>query len=184
MPSEGNTPLAWEYAKCKNRGGDSRSQYHLYAGALNCAGGFRGRKLAMTDDPSRPATAAPRTERKQLTPAAKRALAEAAARRQAAEARGRQQSRGGKRQACGKGVSGSEGPGTDPLWRLGKQGHRLRFLSLGIALADFSTLRAEADGFKQKAARLHCFLHFQILQQPISATPLRWRRRRRARKGR
>src|SRR3982074_1558867 len=72
MPSEGNTPLAWEYAKCKNRGGDSRSQYHLYAGALNCAGGFRGRKLAMTDDPSRPATAAPRTERKQLTPAAKR----------------------------------------------------------------------------------------------------------------
>src|SRR3981081_2267333 len=81
MPSEGNTPLAWEYAKCKNRGGDSRSQYHLYAGALNCAGGFRGRKLAMTDDPSRPATAAPRTERKQLTPAAKRALAEADARR-------------------------------------------------------------------------------------------------------
>jgi hypothetical protein len=86
MPSEGNTPLAWEYAKCKNRGGDSRSQYHLNAEALNRAGGFRGRKLAMTDDPSRPATAAPRTERKQLTPAAKRALAEADARRQAAEA--------------------------------------------------------------------------------------------------
>ena len=78
--------MAWEYAKCKNRGGDSRSQYHLYAEVLNRAGGFRGRKLAMTDDPSRPATAAPRTERKQLTPAAKRALAEAEARRQAAEA--------------------------------------------------------------------------------------------------
>ena len=40
----------------------------------------------MTDDPSRPATAAPRTERKQLTPAEKRALAEAEARRKAAGA--------------------------------------------------------------------------------------------------
>jgi hypothetical protein len=39
-------------------------------------------------------------------------------------------------------------------------------LSLGIALADFSTLRAEADGFKQKAAPLDGFLHFQLLQQP------------------
>jgi hypothetical protein len=40
----------------------------------------------MTDDPSRPAAAAPLPERKPLTPAAKRALAEAEARRQAAEA--------------------------------------------------------------------------------------------------
>ena len=40
----------------------------------------------MTDDPSRPAAAAPLPERKPLTPAAKRALAEAEARRQVAEA--------------------------------------------------------------------------------------------------
>jgi hypothetical protein len=41
--------------------------------------------LAMTDDPSLPATAEP-TQRKPLTPAAQRALAEAEARRKAAEA--------------------------------------------------------------------------------------------------
>jgi hypothetical protein len=46
-------------------------------------------KLAMTDDPSRPATPASGAERKPLTPAAKRALAEAEARRQAAEANAR-----------------------------------------------------------------------------------------------
>lgn len=40
----------------------------------------------MTDDPAVPVTAAPEPERKPLTPAAKRALAEAEARRQAAEA--------------------------------------------------------------------------------------------------
>ncbi len=40
----------------------------------------------MTDDPSPPATAASVPERKPLTPAAKRALAEAEARRKAAEA--------------------------------------------------------------------------------------------------
>jgi hypothetical protein len=40
----------------------------------------------MTDDSSRPVSAAPLPERKPLTPAAKRALAEAEARRQAAEA--------------------------------------------------------------------------------------------------
>jgi hypothetical protein len=43
----------------------------------------------MTDDPSSPATAASSPERKQLTPAAKRALAEAEARRKAAEANAR-----------------------------------------------------------------------------------------------
>jgi hypothetical protein len=42
--------------------------------------------LAMTDDPSPPAKAAPSPSGKPLTPAAKRALAEAEARRQAAEA--------------------------------------------------------------------------------------------------
>ena len=46
---------------------------------------WRSWKLAMTDDPSVPAAAAP-PERKQLTPAAQRALAEAEARRKAAEA--------------------------------------------------------------------------------------------------
>jgi hypothetical protein len=40
----------------------------------------------MTEDPSRPAAAASARQRKQLTPAAQRALAEAAARRKAAEA--------------------------------------------------------------------------------------------------
>jgi len=40
----------------------------------------------MADDPSRPATAASAPERKQLTPAAQRALAEAEARRKAADA--------------------------------------------------------------------------------------------------
>ena len=40
----------------------------------------------MTDDPSQPGRAAPVPERKPLTPAARRALAEAEARRQAAEA--------------------------------------------------------------------------------------------------
>jgi hypothetical protein len=40
----------------------------------------------MSEDPSLPATDEPRGERKQLTPAAKRALAEADARRKAAEA--------------------------------------------------------------------------------------------------
>jgi hypothetical protein len=38
----------------------------------------------MTDDPSGPATTAPEPERKPLSPAAQRALAEAEARRQAA----------------------------------------------------------------------------------------------------
>jgi hypothetical protein len=38
----------------------------------------------MTDDPSGPVTTAPEPERKPLSPAAKRALAEAEARRQAA----------------------------------------------------------------------------------------------------
>ena len=40
----------------------------------------------MTDQPSLPAAAVPTPERKPLTPAAQRALAEAEARRQAAEA--------------------------------------------------------------------------------------------------
>jgi hypothetical protein len=43
----------------------------------------------MTDNPSRSATAATSPKQKQLTPAAKRALAEAEARRKAAEANAR-----------------------------------------------------------------------------------------------
>ena len=43
----------------------------------------------MTEDPSLPATDESRGERKQLTPEAKRALAEAEARRKAAEANAR-----------------------------------------------------------------------------------------------
>jgi hypothetical protein len=42
--------------------------------------------VSMTDNPSRPAVAASAPERKPLSPAAKRALAEAEARRLAAEA--------------------------------------------------------------------------------------------------
>jgi hypothetical protein len=44
----------------------------------------------MSDDPSRPEAAAKRIARKNLTPAAERALAEAAARRQAAAANAKQ----------------------------------------------------------------------------------------------
>jgi hypothetical protein len=44
----------------------------------------------MSDDPSRPEAAASRVARKNLTPAAERALAEAAARRQAAAANAKQ----------------------------------------------------------------------------------------------
>jgi hypothetical protein len=44
----------------------------------------------MSDDPSRPEAAASRIARKDLTPAAERALAEAAARRQAAAANAKQ----------------------------------------------------------------------------------------------
>src|SRR5260370_32928520 len=55
----------------------SRSPYHLYQEALNCAAQSRGGKVAMTYGPSQPATPPWAPERKQLTPAAKRALAHA-----------------------------------------------------------------------------------------------------------
>ncbi len=71
----------------------------------------------MTDNPS---SDAPVAERKTLTPAAERALAEAEARRKAAAASATPQA---------EGISGPEGSGTDPLWRLGAQRHRLGFLS-------------------------------------------------------
>jgi hypothetical protein len=55
----------------------------------------------MTDDSTLPATAVPAPERKPLTPAAKRALAEAEARRQAAEANAK---------PAAKELQGPEGP--------------------------------------------------------------------------
>ena len=70
----------------------------------------------MTDISSSPA---PVAERKKLTPAAERALAEAEARRKAAAA---------SAMPHAEGVSGSEGPGTDPIWRLGAQRDRVGFL--------------------------------------------------------
>src|SRR5260370_12326183 len=85
MPSEGKTSLAREYAKCKNRAGDFTIAVSSICRSAESRG-LRGRKLAMTDDLSRPATAAPVTERKPLSPAANRALAEADARRKAAAA--------------------------------------------------------------------------------------------------
>jgi hypothetical protein len=80
MPLKTKTPLAGEYAKCKNRSDDftivmwSRPPYFKQEAAAE--------EFAMTDDPSPP----PVPERKPLTPAAQRALAEAEARRKAAEA--------------------------------------------------------------------------------------------------
>ena len=71
----------------------------------------------MTDSPSSPALTA---ERKKLTPAAERALAEAEARRKAAEA---------SATTLQKEFQGSEGSGTDPVWRLGAQGYRFGFLN-------------------------------------------------------
>src|SRR4029453_18514759 len=85
MPSKGKTSVPCDYAKCKNRAGDFVVAVPSVRRGLNCVGQSRGRKFAMTDDPSPPAMAASPPERKQLTPAAKRALAEAEARRKAAE---------------------------------------------------------------------------------------------------
>jgi hypothetical protein len=74
-----------DYAKYKNLAGD----FTLAASSLCRNRPLRGtvpglEKFAMIDDPSRSAASA--TERKPLSPAAKRALAEAEARRKAAEA--------------------------------------------------------------------------------------------------
>jgi hypothetical protein len=85
--------LACEYAKCKNRHRQFREcDVHLYA--RPCA----MRRIAMTDSPSSPA---PTAERKKLTPAAERALAEAEA---------SPQGRRGQRHAASEGVQGPKGP--------------------------------------------------------------------------
>src|SRR5258705_2311607 len=72
----------------------SRWQYHLYGEAQFCAVQSRGGKFAMTDDSSPSATAPSAPERKQLTPAAKRALAQAEPRRKAPEANARPAAKG------------------------------------------------------------------------------------------
>jgi hypothetical protein len=64
----------------------SRSRHHLYAEVLNRASYSMAGKPETSDDPALPPTA---PDRKPLTPAARRALAEAEARRQAAEANAR-----------------------------------------------------------------------------------------------
>jgi hypothetical protein len=96
MPSAGKTALAPEYAKCKNRTGD----FTIAVSSIRRRQNFRVGKLAMTENPSLPATVVS-PERKQLTPAAKRALAEAEARRKAAEANAR---------PAPKEVQGQKGP--------------------------------------------------------------------------
>src|ERR1700746_2105892 len=49
--------------------------------------------------------------------------------RRAWGARGAPTGGGRQRKAASEGIPGSEGTGTDPLWRLGKQGHRLGLLN-------------------------------------------------------
>src|SRR5437870_5148903 len=68
------------------------------------------------------------------------ATQEADAGRRACARRSRRapQGRGSRRHAEAEGISGSEGPGTDALWRLGAQGHRLRLLSTKNRLALFA----------------------------------------------
>src|ERR1700721_3002337 len=88
--------------------------------------------LKMTDGPSPPAVAASVPERKPLTPAAKRALAEAGAGGRGGGAGAEAASRGNP-PAGGQGTSGPEGAGADPLRRLGEQGHRFGFLNPEIS---------------------------------------------------
>ena len=72
-----------EYANCENRSGDLTRAQYLYAESTRHSNSWYS---TMTDDPSASAKTASVAERKPLTPAAQRALAEAEARRQAAEA--------------------------------------------------------------------------------------------------
>jgi hypothetical protein len=83
-PSEEKTSVPRDYAKYKNHAGDFTIAVPSLSRTLNCQS--RGWNFAMTDDSSQPATAASAPEQRQLTPAAKRALAEAEERRKAAEA--------------------------------------------------------------------------------------------------
>jgi hypothetical protein len=88
-PSEGKTPLAPEYAKCKNR-----PSYFMIAlrsvdrslerQVLNGIAGLQ-EITEMSDDLSLPEVGTSNPERKPLSAAAQRALAEAEARRKAAD---------------------------------------------------------------------------------------------------
>ena len=75
-----------EYANCKNRPTGFVLAAPSLAGVLNPPGRTSGRNREMTENRSRSPAPAATEERKPLTPAARRALAEAEARRQAAEA--------------------------------------------------------------------------------------------------
>jgi hypothetical protein len=86
MPSEGKTPLAWEYAKYKNRPTNFTVAVSSLSRSVELREQIRVGNREMTDHPLPAEAAAATPERKPLTPAAQRALAEAEARRQAAEA--------------------------------------------------------------------------------------------------
>jgi len=78
---QAKTPLAWEYAKYKNHPFRFQHRDTILNESLDDA-----LEVGMTDDPSRPATISSQERRKQLAPAAQRALAEAEARRKAVAA--------------------------------------------------------------------------------------------------
>src|SRR5260370_19002899 len=115
MPSAGKTTLAPEYAKCKNPAGDSTI-------AVSSIGRSPNTALETCDD--RRSFIARNGRIARGTRAA-----HAGGKARACGGRSAQKSCQGERQAFGQGVSGSEGPGTDEVWRLGEQGHRLGFLS-------------------------------------------------------
>jgi hypothetical protein len=87
LPSKGRTALAAEYAKCKNRLYDFTVEVWAVWRRVETDGPVPRLELAMTNDLSGHEMSAPELERKPLSPAAKRALAEAEARRQAAVAK-------------------------------------------------------------------------------------------------
>src|SRR6266481_5608244 len=114
MPSAGKTAMAPEYAKCKNPAGDFTIAVSSIGRSLNTA-------LETCDDrKSFIACNGPIAWGTQAAHAGGKARARGS--------RSAQESCRGERQARGQGVSGSEGPGTDEVWRLGEQGHRLGFL--------------------------------------------------------
>jgi hypothetical protein len=94
--------LPSEYAKYKNRPWRFRRAAQSVDGrCVEKPGRLGNGNLAMSDDPSRPEMMTAATERKPLSPAAQRALAEAEARRKAAAASAR---------PLPKELGGSKGP--------------------------------------------------------------------------
>src|SRR5216684_5086595 len=115
MPSAGKTALAPEYAECKNPAGDFTIAASSIGRGVNTA-------LETCDDRRSFIACNGRIAwRTQATHAGGKA--------RACGSRSAQKGCRGERQACGQGVSGPEGPGTDEVRRLGEQGHRLGFLS-------------------------------------------------------